>query len=511
MTGPMTGCPLPGYGRRMAALCSLAVAVGLAGCDQAAPYANPTFPFLSGYARAQSGGAQSGGAQPGVPVLLTNTAWWRGLQDPVLDRLVTLALRDSLSLALARERVIAARAARQSVPGAAVLSASADLQRSGGSNQTQTATVGTTQLGLSWMLDPYGTRRATLGIAGAQIEVAEAEADAARLLVLFNIANAYVELRYRQRLVTLSRRDLESSQTTLALTRSLLAADAATRLDIARAEARVAGVRTQLPGQEAAVTAQLNEIAVLAGVMPGGLPADLAALLVQAAAQPGPALPPDIGIPADLLRNRPDIRIAERRYYAAVAEVGVAQAALYPRLSLSGAITLSTVGRSGAAAANYYFGPVVQFPGLPADSGRAVVDQRNSEARQAHLIWQTTVLVAILEVENALVDYQAASTATRSAREAARLHGDVLDLTRDVLRREEATLSDLIDAEQAVAAADRTLAELRRQYALQFIALNVRLGAGNTADPVPAPVSAAVPAAASVAVSALVVVRIPSE
>ena len=142
MTGPMTGCPLPGYGRRMAALCSLAV--GLAGCDQAAPYANPTFPFLSGYARAQSGGAQSGGAQPGVPVLLTNTAWWRGLQDPVLDRLVALALRDNLSLALARERVIAARAARQSVPGAAVLSASADLQLSGSSNQTQTAIVGTT-------------------------------------------------------------------------------------------------------------------------------------------------------------------------------------------------------------------------------------------------------------------------------------------------------------------------------------------------------------------------------
>jgi multidrug efflux system outer membrane protein len=206
-----------------------------------------------------------------------------------------------------------------------------------------------------------------------------------------------------------------------------------------------------------------------------------------------------VGIPADLLRNRPDIRIAERRYYAALSTIDVARADLYPRLSLTGAISLDTLG----GGIEYFFGPVLQFPNQPLGQAQGGVAARESEARQAHAAWRATVTNALLEVENALVTYQASSLSVQSAQQASRLYAESYDLMRQVFTAGEATLTDLIDVEQSRASSDRQLADLQLQYALQFIALNVRLGAGHAVDdpgplpvsgPVPAPVSGPVPA-----------------
>jgi len=141
---------------------------------------------------------------------------------------------------------------------------------------------------------------------------------------------------------------------------------------------------------EAAVTVTQNEIAALAGMAPGALPLDLRAT----GGQPRPRMAPDVDIPVDLLRNRPDIRIAERRYYAAVADIGVARAELYPRLSLTAAISLNAL-EGGSRGAEHYFGPLVQFPARPAGSARASVELRDSLARQALVGWKSAVLTAM--------------------------------------------------------------------------------------------------------------------
>ena len=450
----------------------ISATLGLSGCAPGTSYITPSFPFLPGYARTQN--------LP--PVLLSNAAWWQGLNDPVLDQLVTLALTDSLTLSIARERVTEAQALLQTVPGAAVLSPSARVQVSD-SDQTGPDVQSSVQLGLSWMLDPYGARREELRAADARIDMSAAEVDAARLVVLFTVTNAYAGLRYSQRILALSRSELDSRLQTLALTRRLADAESATRLDILRSEARVAEIRARLPDQEAAVSVKLNEIAVLAGVVPGTLPPDLMAALAHGS-QPRPGLSPQVGIPADLLRNRPDIRIAERRYYAAVAQINLAQARLYPSLSLTGTISLDALN-GGSRTAEYFFGPVLQLPGLPLGSGRAAVEARQAAARQEHAAWKSTVLGAILEVENALVDYQAVAASAQSTAQAARLYREALDLTRTVFEQGEATLGDLIDAQEAVSAADRALADMALRHAQSFIALNVRLGAGHAAAAVP--------------------------
>ncbi|MFN7225553.1 MAG: TolC family protein, partial [Paracoccaceae bacterium] len=289
-----------------------------AGCVPASDPARPGFPFAARYQ----------GTRAAAPVLLANEQWWRGLKDPVLSQLVDLALAENLSLAAAQARIEAARAEVQAVPGAASLSGTTALQQSSASG-SDLILNGT--LGFGWLLDPWGARKAQLRGATARLAATEAEADAARLLVLLNLSNAYIDLRQRQRQLVLAQEEQASRRRTLGLTRTLAAAEAATRLEVARSEARVAEIEARLPGLRAAIRTKMNEIAVLSGKVPG----QLSVGLDGAAAIPRPALTPKVGIPADLLRNRPDIRVAEAQYYAALADLDGAEAARYPRLSLT--------------------------------------------------------------------------------------------------------------------------------------------------------------------------------
>ena len=456
------------HARRGTRICAgaLVSSLLLSACAPDRPYLSPRFDFRPSYVAAPRG----------APVLLANTEWWHRLDDPVLDALVTLALSGNPTLQAARARIDAARAARDGVPGAALLSSSASAGV-GGSDTFGSDRRADLQAGFNWLLDPYGSRRDQLRIAAADIESAAAERDAAQLLLLLQLGQSYVELRYRQQLLILSQQELRTRQRTLRVVRQLSSAGEAIDSEITRSEARVAELTSRLPGDTAAVAATLSQLAVLAGASPGALPGNLQARLAQPAAQPRPGLSPEVGIPADLLRNRPDIVIAERGYYAALARIGIARAALYPRLSLTGTISLDAASRDS----QYFFGPQIQFPSLPAGSGRAQVAQRRAEAAAAHAAWKSTVLGALLEVERALLDYRAATASTAAAARAAQLYRQALSQTREVFDRGEATLTDLIAAEEEVAAADRSLAEFRYRQAVGFVTLSVRLGSGSAA------------------------------
>ena len=435
----------------------------LTGCAPPDPYAAPTFPFLGGY--------QS--AAHAAPVLLRNDNWWLRLGDPVLNRLVAAGLGGNLSLEIARARIAGAEAAVAATPGLISLQPSLSATASGALDQDPTGR-GTAQVSLNWLLDPYGAHKAQTAAARATVEVAAAELAAARLLVLYSLSNAYVDLRYRQTLVALRDQEMRSRRQTLAMTVTLLEAQSATRLEAARSEARMAEIEAQMPGLRAAVAAKKNEIAVLVGVAPGTLSIDLD----RHATQPRPELAANVGIPADLLRNRPDIQIAERRYYIALAGLTEAQAALYPRLSLTGALTLN-LGEAGRSAAGYVFGPTLQLPGLPTGQARAGVTRARAEIDAAHASWKSTVLTALLEVENAMLDYRAATASQHGTDKAARLYGETLELTREIFAQGDATLGYLIAAEQELAGARQAQAQTLFQRAQSFVALNVRLGAGH--------------------------------
>jgi len=453
----------------------MAIGLALAGC-QSGPYEPPRFPFAPGFKAAGRS----------VPVLLANSAWWERLGDPVLNRLVAHALRGNPSITAAQARIAQARAAFAATPRAVGLSPGAGLSLEGTDGSDPVAS-GTLDLGFSWLLDPYGARRAERQAAGGRITVAEAETDAARLALIRAMATAYVDLRFSQRRLALHEQEMRNRRQTLAMTRTLFAAEAATRLEITRSEARLAEIEAELPLRRAAITARQNEIAVLAGMAPGNVGL-LGVDLDMRAGQPRPALSPEVGIPADLLRNRPDIRIAERRYYIALADLGQANAALYPRLSLIGTLSVTAL-RGGRSGAEYSFGPALQLPAIPGTAARATVDGSRARVTEAHAIWKSTVLGAILEVENALLDYQATSASAQASDTAVRLYAEALDLTRKVFAESNATLGDLIDAEQALANAEQTRADMRARRGQSFVDLNTRLGAGSAGTAPETPVA----------------------
>jgi len=443
---------------------TLTILAGLAGCSTEEPYTRPFFNFSSSYKSTPSGS----------PVLMTNDAWWEKLSDSTLNALITRSLHGNIDLRIARERVIEAYTGIQSVPSQGQMTPSASIGRQGGiGSNSASETRSEAALGVNWLFDPYGLRRQQIQAAAARVEVADAEVDAARLTLVLNMANAYVDLRFNQRLLSLRRQQLASRRQTFDLTKTLFDKGATTKVEITRTEALVTETQAQIPPLQAQIQSLKNEIAVLAGVAPGTLGISLDGRIHQ----PKPNMAPNTGIPADLLRNRPDLRIAERSYYAAVSEIGVARAALYPQLSLGGSIGPAREG--GSQGIEFFFGPSIVFPSLLDTSIKANVAARHSQARQAHETWKATVLEALQAVESARAAYDGSARSVTSARRTAQLYREALNLTRDQMGRGDVTIRDMINAEEDIADADVVLADTIRQLALNFVLLNVSLGAGS--------------------------------
>ena len=433
---------------------------GVAGCDLAPDYTPPRFAFKSGY----------DGVTRAVPVLLEDRAWWREFDDPALTGLIATGLSGNLDIALARERVREARAGLTGVAPNATVTPSFAAE-TGGEFDAGAVTTTESALGFSWMLDPYGQRAARLRAAAARVEVADARTDAARLVLLSELAGAYLDLRFSQRALGLRRGQLASRRETVRIVRTLMENGAATRLDLIRTEALVAETEALIPPLEADIRAGRNRIAVLLGQQPGRLDPD-----PGSGAQPVPDMVPETGVPADLLRNRPDLLVRERLYYAAIEDIADARADLYPRLFLSGTLTLDSI--DDATRASYLFGPSIRFPALPNSPRRGEVKARESRARQAHTEWTRTVLTAVEEVESAQASYGASRRAAEAAGRTAAAYRESLRLTKTLVREGGATIRDLIEAEQRIAEADITRARTLRDVGRDFVRLNVALGAG---------------------------------
>jgi len=133
----------------------------------------------------------------------------------------------------------------------------------------------------------------------------------------------------------------------------------------------------------------------------------------------------------------------------------------------------------GSQGIDFFFGPSIVFPSLLDTTLKARVAARHSQARQAHETWKATVLVALREVENARAAYEGSARSVSSARRTAQLYREALDLTRDQMGRGDVTIRDMISAEEDIADADVVLADTIRQLAINFVQLNVSVGAGS--------------------------------
>ena len=388
--------------------------------------------------------------------------WWTAFQDPVLDALIAQGLAESVTLAEARERLREAEALARRA--AWPIDGNGRLEATSGSARGENGEAGLN----AEFLPPTGLSSRIAG-SQARLEAAGYDEIEVRRVVLSELGLAYVDLRYFQQLLVYRQQDLASRRKTLEEVTKQVDAGAATQFDLKRAELLVVETRTLIPQLEASIVQQRNRLSTLVGRPVG----DLGINLGFVGRQPRPKGKPAVGVPADLLRARPDVRRAERLYAAAISDISEAEAARYPRLTLSGLIAAPlTSGSSESVLGAGLVIPIFNQGSLAAD-----VSAAEARANQALLQWRGAVLIAVEEVENALASLQGSQRAAGAARELVTLNEETLLLSRQLLEISgDTTVLDVLDRERALSEARVGLAANLRAVATDYILLRTALG-----------------------------------
>ncbi|MFK0166654.1 efflux transporter outer membrane subunit [Rhizobium sp. NPDC090279] len=445
----------------------------LAGCVSGPDHKPPEMPLP---AKFSEGGTKANGDVAG-------SQWWTAFGDPKLNAFAAQGLAQNLTIQQALERINQAEAAvvTAGAGGLPSLTVSGDNTTSGqkGGSVVSPGTRRNTTTGTasaSWLLDLWGQYRRATESANASLDAAYSTVDVQRLTYLQDLANSYVNARYYQALISIAQENLKSRRDTLSLTKFQLEAGAASRLDVVQAEGLVNSTLALIPGYEISYRQQVHHIATLLNVSSS----TIIAQMQGGGRQPVFRGSVRTGVPADLIRNRPDVRVAERTLAASTAQIGVAEAKLFPSITLSGAISPTYIHSSSASGGltTWSFGPSLNLPIFDGGALRAGVKSAESTSRENYLAWQSTVRSAVEQVENYLsaVSRDAQTVAAQQAQ--VKSYQEALQLSTASYKDGASSLLDVLDAQRNVTAAQQSLAQAVQQSALDYIALNVNIGAG---------------------------------
>ncbi|WP_248308363.1 efflux transporter outer membrane subunit [Bosea sp. 124] len=415
--------------------------------------------------------------------------WWKKLGDRRLNEIVERAVAGNLDVASAKARIREARAMRRQEVGALfpLVDGSSSFTRSrsssnsvaGTATEISNTTFNSYRAGLdaSWELDLFGANARGVEAATYGSDAADADLRAVLLTLVGDVTVNYIEARGAQARASLARRTAASQRETEKLTRNKFTAGSASALDVERAAAQAASTEAAIPTLEAAYAQSLHQL----GLLTGEAPTALAGILGASGPIPSARSTPPAGIPADVLINRPDVRRAERQLAQSTANIGQAEAALYPSVSLTGSIA-TTALKSGDLAKNssigWSFGPTLSVPIFNGGELRAAVEVAQAQRDQSDAAFRLAVLTALQDVENSLVNLSKErvragklSAAAGSFREAARL-------SRSLYQSGAASFLDVLDAERSLYSAEDTLLQSRVAVTSNFVALNKALGGG---------------------------------
>jgi multidrug efflux system outer membrane protein len=404
--------------------------------------------------------------------------WWQGFNDPLLTTLVTQALQANTSVRTAQAALQQSRALRDvkdanMLPGA---NGSASAQRS----QTDSnAATNSFRAGLdaSWEPDIFGGKRNSLNATEADALASEASLGDVQVSVAAEVALNYIQLRGQQSQLLIAISNLASQQETLQLTDWRAQAGLITSLEVEQARTSTEQTRAQIPALETSIAQTRHALALLTAQAPDALQAQLEA------AQPIPLAPDNLAlsIPAQTLRQRPDVRTAEHRISGALARVSAADAARYPSFSIGGSLGLNALTLAGLTNGATLASSLLASVSVPLfDGGAAKAQVRAQEAalEQARVAYQTVVLTALKDVEDALV-------ALRGDRERlVRLEAAAQSSANAALMAQQRYASGLIDfqvvlqTQRTVMSAQDAVASARAAISSDHVRLYKALGGG---------------------------------
>jgi len=443
-------------------------------------------------------------ASPATAVSGDLASWWRQFDDPMLSDLIARATASNLEIAQSVARLAQAREARVQTGDDLLptLSGSAGATRNfthggsssiivgsnpdgtGGTVVTTGGNSGSTQLSLgldaSWQADLFGGLRRSLQAARSEEAAARFDLAGVRTSVAGEVARNYIEARLAQARLEVARSTLRTQDDNLQIAGWRVQAGLVSGLDAEQARAQRAQTAASIPALETSYLQAVNRLGVLTGQAPGALRAAMEAV------RPIPHGPDAIavGIPADTLRNRPDVRSAERQLAAATARIGVAKAALFPALSISGNINTqaATVGKLGDLLTGGLFAGITQ---AIFDAGRRSSQIRSARAGAdlAFAFYRQTVLSGLEDVENAVQALQAAKARQAELAIALDAANNAAIYSRSQYRSGLIDFLTLLQSEQSLLSARDQLAAAQADQALALVQLYLALGGGWQPEP----------------------------
>lgn len=406
--------------------------------------------------------------------------WWRQQGDALLVQLIEAAQAASPSIATAQSRIAQSRADRVAA-GAALLpslDAGASVVRSSQQSELPTGTTSQVALQASWEIDVFGARRAGRMAAQARLAGAQAAWHEARVSVAAETATQYYGLRACEQLLVVARADAQSRADTARIT--LLAADAGFQAPGTAAQARASAAdgSARATLQKAQCDAAVKALVALTAIDEP----DLRARLAAATPQPAPAIVID-SLPAHTLAQRPDLFNAEHEVAAASADVGSAQAARYPRLTLQGSVGQLNFRTGGetTSGGSWSLGPLaLTVPVFDAGTRRANVDAATARYDAAVVAYRASARQAVREVEEALVNLDSAAARSDYALAAQEGYRIAFQAADDRYKSGLGSLLELEDARRTRLAADNAVVSLQRERSAAWVALYRAAGGGWT-------------------------------
>lgn len=418
--------------------------------------------------------------------------FWTQFADEGLNRLVSDALAANHDLRIALAHVQEARALNREAKFdlAPTVTSSGGYTKQRYSNALNVAAFGREQelydagFDATWELDLFGRVRRGVEARHAEVQSAEATLRDAQVIVTAEVTRTYFELRGAQNQLAVARRNVDNQQETLKLTSVRLDAGRGTELDTSRAQAQLSTTLASVSPLEAAVARDIHKLSVLTGREPNALTADLAPT------QDLPALPgvAAVGNPADLLRRRPDIRVAERSLAASTARIGVAIGDLFPKVSFTGTVGYvagSSGGLGDRGTDAYTIAPGISWAALDLGRVQARIAGARAGNEAALARYEQTVLRALEDAEDALVTHARARERLAHVEVAAASSATAARLANLRFQSGLVDFLQVLDAERTQLEAEDRLAQSRTEAATSLIAVYKALGGGWEGAPLP--------------------------
>jgi len=414
----------------------------------------------------------------------TLAEWWTTLNDPELSRLIDRAVLGNLDLKKAMARVRESRARRDMAKANLFptldATGSANWSRSNkdtGSGKTSDLFAATFDAG--WELDIFGGVRRSVEAAEADLQANYEDLRNVLVSLIGEVALNYIEVRTFQTRLTVAEANLEAQNETYQLTLWRYQAGLSDELAVQQARYNLENTRSQIPTLRIGLEEAMNRLAVLLGEQPGKVHTELE----ERKPTPVPPLEVAVGVPADVLRRRPDVRRAEREIAAQTARVGVATADLYPKFTLSGSIGLEALSLSNLSSSGSWTlsgGPKITWGIFKAGAIRQNIEAQSALQEQYLIAYEVAVLSALEEVENALVAYAEEQYRRDDLRKAMEAAKKAVDMAQHKYQAGLTDFSNVLDAQRSLLSFEDQLAQSDGAVTSNLVRLYKALGGGWT-------------------------------